>query len=146
MHPIIESREQLGEYHLLVKELRPDESRFHAYFRMDTSQFGHLLSLVGPAITKLNSDFRSPIYPAQKLAVCLRFLTTGDSVRSIASSYRLGHSTVACIVQETAQAIWNILAPTYLPAPKREDWIAIAQQFETRWGFPNCIGALDGKH
>ena len=79
MHPIIQ-REQLGEYHRLVQELRLDEGRLHAYFRMDRSQFDHLLSLVGPAITKLNRNFRSPIQPAQKLAVCLRFLTAATDL------------------------------------------------------------------
>jgi hypothetical protein len=27
-----------------------------------------------------------------------------------------------------------------------EEWTAIAEQFEKRWQFPHCCGALDGKH
>ena len=34
-----------------------------------------------------------------------------------------------------------------MQAPKTEDeWKTIAFQFNTKWQFPNCIGALDGKH
>nr|XP_055053261.1 uncharacterized protein LOC129438525 [Misgurnus anguillicaudatus] len=33
-----------------------------------------------------------------------------------------------------------------MPVPKMEDWRAIADQFNVRWNFPNCLGAIDGKH
>ena len=27
-----------------------------------------------------------------------------------------------------------------------EEWMSIAEEFEAKWNFPNCIGAIDGKH
>ena len=33
-----------------------------------------------------------------------------------------------------------------MPQPKKEDWVKIEHHFSTRWNFPNCLGALDGKH
>lgn len=27
-----------------------------------------------------------------------------------------------------------------------EEWRKIAKDFEERWQFPNCLGAIDGKH
>lgn len=27
-----------------------------------------------------------------------------------------------------------------------EDWIQDAKMFEEKWDFPNCVGAIDGKH
>lgn len=42
--------------------------------------------------------------------------------------------------------IWNRLKDKVMSKPKTEDWERIAKEFETRANFPNCIGALDGKH
>lgn len=33
-----------------------------------------------------------------------------------------------------------------IPVPKKKDWEDIALKFWNIWNFPNCIGAIDGKH
>ena len=52
--------------------------------------------------------------------------------------------TVQTII--TCDIIWDVLQPVYMPEPTRLDWINIGNQFYTRWNFPNCLEALDGKH
>ncbi|CAH2011287.1 unnamed protein product [Acanthoscelides obtectus] len=34
----------------------------------------------------------------------------------------------------------------YLPEPTENIWKKCAEEFENRWGFPNCIGNVDCKH
>ena len=81
------------------------------------------------------------------IRVCLfRFLATGDSYTTIAFSYRVGLQTVCNIVNETCDAIWKRLQPLYMPTPTRQHWEDTATGFLTQWQFPNCLGALDGKH
>ncbi|KAK0133604.1 Protein ALP1-like [Merluccius polli] len=146
VHPILRTRNQRGEYHSLVQELRLNSLLFEQYFRMPPEYFDELLGKVGPLITRADTFFCSAIGPAERLAICLRYLATGDSFRTIGFSYRVGTSSVCRIVREVASAIWTALVEEVMPVPTREDWSTMAEQFEWRWNFPNCVGAIDGKH
>lgn len=43
-------------------------------------------------------------------------------------------------------AIKNKLRKPYIPKLQKENWEQISNDFWEIWNFPNCIGALDGKH
>ncbi|XP_022179001.1 putative nuclease HARBI1 [Myzus persicae] len=58
----------------------------------------------------------------------------------------MGVSTIAKIIQETCEAIWTHLQPIEMAAPTEEDWLGISEGFYTNSQFPNCVGAVDGKH
>ena len=70
----------------------------------------------------------------------------GDEQKTIATSYRLGRSTVHYITWETCEALWTDLQPLHMAIPTEDVWLDIAKEFWQRWDFPNCIGAIDGKH
>ena len=118
MHEILQGREQHGEFHRLVQELRLDGERFQRYFRLDREQFDQLLSMIGPVITMMTTNYRRPIPPAERLAICLRFLATGDSYRTIACSYRVGVSTVARIVTQVTK-VGDALVPEFIPVQQK---------------------------
>ena len=67
-------------------------------------------------------------------------------MKSVAESYRLGFATIRIIIAETCRAIWNVLGPDVLALPTPEQWRQHALDFEQEWHFPNCVGAVDGKH
>lgn len=61
-------------------------------------------------------------------------------------SYRLGVTTIREIVKRVCLAIWNVLKEECMPEPTKDSWLKIAEEFESRANFPNCLGAVDGKH
>lgn len=67
-------------------------------------------------------------------------------MRSISFSYRLGVSTVYKIIIEVCNAIIDIIMPEIMATPNEQKWKEIASDFWTCWNFPNCLGAIDGKH
>ncbi|KAG9272087.1 hypothetical protein AMEX_G13037 [Astyanax mexicanus] len=146
VHQILRGRQQQGEYHRLVQELCLDDVLFQQYFRLSKGQFDNLLGRVGARITRINTSLRQAIGAAERLAICLRYLATGDSFRTVAFNYRVGHSTVAGIVKEVAEVIWLSLLNDFMPIPSSEDWESIAEGFYHRWNFPNCLSSIDGKH
>ncbi|CAH1987991.1 unnamed protein product [Acanthoscelides obtectus] len=75
-----------------------------------------------------------------------RFLATGDTFYTIGHSFRVGFTTVSAIVTEVCEAICRHMEHIYLPEPTENIWKKCAEEFENRWGFPNCIGSVDGKH
>ena len=69
---IFKCRSTLGEYHRLVEEIKlVDHSSFYRHFHMSPVMFDDLLSRVGPVITRMTTQLRSPVPPGEILAVTL---------------------------------------------------------------------------
>ena len=146
---VYNEREEKGEYHLLVKELRlQDAEYFFQCFRMSPAIFEELLSLVGMSLKKNDTKMRKSISAAERLSVCLRYLVTGDAQVTIAASYRMSPAVVGRIINETCHLLWTVLnSKGYIKHPSTgQEWESIAKEFSEVWNFPNCIGAIDGKH
>ena len=60
--------------------------------------------------------------------------------------FRLSPCTVSLIVPKVCEVLWDTLVEKYMPDPSEDDWKTIEEGFRKRWNFPNCCGALDGKH
>ncbi|XP_060881937.1 uncharacterized protein LOC132953562 [Metopolophium dirhodum] len=58
----------------------------------------------------------------------------------------MGVSTIGTIVRETCEVLWTILQPKEIVVPTMQDWLDIAEGFYSKTQFPNCVGAVDGKH
>lgn len=73
-------------------------------------------------------------------------MSTGTNFVALQFEFLLGRSTISIIVRETCQSLWETLQPQEMPEPNPNQWLDIANKFYLKINFPNCIGAVDGKH
>ncbi|XP_033953775.1 uncharacterized protein [Pseudochaenichthys georgianus] len=144
----IPQREAHGAFPHLCGELELNEiPDFKDFARLFPVQFHALEELITPLIRRENTNYRDCISVGTRLMVTLRFLATGESFRSLSDQFRVGVSTIRQLVPETCTAIYEVLKEKYLKCPDTvEEWQRVADGFQAQWDFPNCLGALDGKH
>ncbi|KAE9530124.1 hypothetical protein AGLY_011586 [Aphis glycines] len=58
----------------------------------------------------------------------------------------MGVSSISKIIRETCEIIWTQLHPIEMAPPITEQWVDIAAGYFEKSQFPNCVGAVDGKH
>ena len=73
-------------------------------------------------------------------------LATGSVYRSVDNLVGSTNSTRCEMFKETCDVIVSVLLPKYIKMPSNERLDAIIDGFETKFGFPNCGGAIDGTH
>ena len=122
--------------------------KFHyRYLRISPERFDHLLSLVGPLITKEDTNYRKSISSAERLALTIHFLATGESQISLSFSFLIRKSAVLKIIAETCDVLHRVLFPPFVKSPSsNNEWKAISQGFEKLWNLPHVFGVTDGKH
>ncbi|XP_025158823.1 protein ANTAGONIST OF LIKE HETEROCHROMATIN PROTEIN 1-like isoform X2 [Harpegnathos saltator] len=114
---------------------------------MSSDLFEDLVKKLEPLIKRQDTHLRQSISPAERLAVTLRHLATGESQESLSYTFRLGQSTISGIIKDTCRALISLLQETHLKFPDSElAWKVIVHDYMERWNFPNCLGAMDGKH
>ena len=114
---------------------------------MTPGNFAYILQKIKPLIQKEDTVMRKSIEPELRLAITIHHLAEGASYGSIAVHYSLGKSTISGIITEVCSAIWTVLQPIYMPVPRSHDaWKVLSDGFMEKWNFPNCCGAVDGKH
>ncbi|XP_030760537.1 protein ALP1-like [Sitophilus oryzae] len=119
---------------------------FKNFCRMSSSDFEHLINLIGPKIQKSDTRFRDAVPVVERLAITLRFLATGDSYQSLMYLFKVSKQLISLIVPEVCDALIECLQENVKLPTTAEEWQGIATDFYRQWNFPNCLGSMDGKH
>lgn len=73
-------------------------------------------------------------------------MASGSTFTDLQYTFRIGIKTISYIVREVCTTIWTELCNIYMKIPSKDDWLMIANNFESAANFPLCLGAIDGKH
>jgi len=120
---------------------------YRNFLRMNPEMFHELLARVGPIIEKPDTFWRKALEPGLKLAITLCYLATGNSYRSLQYRFRISFSTISLLIPEVCEGIIEEYAEEVLSCPvTAEEWKPISELFASKWNFPRCFGATDGKH
>jgi len=146
--PLSTMRKKLGQFDRLMPVLiERDPAAFRRYSRFMPELYEKLLERLTPRLEKKTTRMREPLEPGLKLAVTLRYLASGSSYPDLSYGFCIASNTVSVVVREVCQAIIDELGEEFLDCPSTpQEWKQVADSFETRWNFPHCCGAVDGKH
>lgn len=89
---------------------------------------------------------RKAISVKKRLAITLWCLATPVEYRTIAHLFGVSRSSVCEIVQETCLAIMKCLLHVYIKFPTGQQLQEVVNYFESWWGVPQYVGAIDGCH
>ena len=137
-----------GEFQTVMERLKifGDEKWFKGFIRMDPDLFKEIVVRVGPRIRKEDTKYRLAVPVEVRIAIALRFVATGESYRALEYHFRVPHSLICNIVREVMEAIYQEFQDALQCPNKSEQWKQVADDFFQKWQYPNCIGAVDGKH
>jgi hypothetical protein len=72
VHPIYSARLSVEKFHTDFQRYRNYPDKFFAYYRMSVSSFDELLTLVGPSMSRQDTNGRRSVPEAERLAVTSR--------------------------------------------------------------------------
>ncbi|KAH7951316.1 hypothetical protein HPB52_007742 [Rhipicephalus sanguineus] len=146
VRPVWVNRARESEFFTAVEKMKNgDATLFQKYYRMTPHTFDKLHSMVKFGLTR-EWLCREPITSGERLAICLRYLASGMAILDVAMAFRVGIETARVAIHCTCRVLWDVLSPLYMKPPTGAEWHEIASGFWQRWQFPNCLGAVDGRH
>ena len=93
-----------------------------------------------------DTQLRCAVSVEKRVAIALWHLSTNADYWTIGHLFGVAKGTAYVIANEVCCAVVEKLFKKYVKIPSREHLDEVVEGFETKWGFPQCAGAIDGSH
>lgn len=116
-------REVKSSYWLLTSELKlEDRDAFRNFIRMNYSTFNSLVQIVEHDLQRQDTHLRKAVTVREKLAATLRFLSTGESYKSLEYQTRLSISFLSNEIPKVCDVLYQKLKGTNLKVVKKRNF------------------------
>ena len=89
---------------------------------------------------------QQPLSPEEIVAISLWRLGTNVEYRTISHLFGVGISTVFVALHDFCKAVANHMAAEFINILTGQRLKSTRDGFLGKWGFPQCVGAIDGSH
>lgn len=97
-------------------------------------------------IKKSDTVMRKSCLVEKRVGIALWFLSFGIDYRTIGHLLGILKSLVCLVVREFRHSVRKVLLPKYIKFPEGDDLKVVVGGFIHKYGFPQCVGAIDGSH
>lgn len=123
------------------------DAEFKAEFRVTPETFARIVNNVRPFIEKADTRYRTCISVEKRVGIGLYTLASVDEYRVIGNLFGVSKASVCIYFKSLMRAIINShLLKSNISIPNHEEFKSIAEEFESRTGYPNACGAIVGTH
>lgn len=130
-----------------------DDVNFLLHFRLHKESFWKLHSFIKDfwqfhrRCGGLGEMYRPQAAVAHQLLIFLYVLGASGSdanYKKVGTRFKIGHGTIQLYVERCTKAVLSLLEADSVNWPDAADRKTIAKRIQAKYGFPNCIGFLDG--
>ncbi|XP_070067496.1 putative nuclease HARBI1 isoform X2 [Drosophila takahashii] len=139
VNPYLRQRAERGRY------AKDNPEVFMENFHMSLTIFNKLLGLLEIHLLPKRDTRSDAIPPKAKLAIVLQYLASGDIQRHLGSVYRVSKQRIGVIIDNVCSALC-VMLKNEVPRWSKVNMQSYADKYFEKWNFPNCVGAIDGKH
>ncbi|XP_033107921.1 protein ANTAGONIST OF LIKE HETEROCHROMATIN PROTEIN 1-like [Anneissia japonica] len=113
---------------------------------MSRPTFMYLCELLDPHICRESNTFGKNLSTQKCVAITIYRLATNCDLRTVANLFGVARSTVCTVVHSVCKAIVVHLRQQYIVWPEGDRLTETVNGFRQLYGFPQCVGAIDGSH